>query len=446
MIIEYKQKVNGHYCNPKMSIFSAICILLFLSACTDETESIRAGVAVMDITPPLSIKPILGGYGDRMSKPAEGIHDRIFTKALVLKDQEQKFVIITADLQSFPPYFKPILVEALENNGWTRDQIMLLPSHSHSSIEMMSFHIYNNLNNPRIGIFNQDVLTFLIDQFKNVVLNAEKNMQTVKAGTIRKELLGWNRNRREGNSTIDPDLTITRIDNMKNEPLAVLINWTAHPTFMGPNDMEFSGGWPGHLQRTIEALYDNHVTVMYYNGAEGDQSPVPRLSTGSHWEQTEAYGRDLGILSWRLAQNIPTKIVTNIQSNSIDISLPNRTWHPDFLKTGGAEYGINDETAGYIIHRLFPEKTSSISVIIGDLQIIGIPGEMAAGLGKEIKQTVANNIGVPFVTIGGLANEWISYMLTANEYNKGGYESSVSFYGPTLGKLMVNSAMKGATK
>ena len=71
---------------------------------------------------------------------------------------------------------------------------------------------------------------------------------------------------------------------------------------------------------------------------------------------------------------------------------------------------------------------------------------MAAGLGKEIKQTVANNIGVPFVTIGGLANEWISYMLTANEYNKGGYESSVSFYGPTLGKLMVNSAMKGATK
>ncbi len=419
--------------------------IIILSGCADKTQPIQAGVATIDITPSLSLKPILGGYGDRMSKPAEGIHDRILAKALVIKDSENKFAIITADLQSFPPYFKPLLLESLESDGWNKDQIMLLPSHSHSSIEMMSFHVHNNLNIPQIGIFNQDILSFLIDRFKKVVLNAEVKMQSVKIGTIQQELIGWNRNRR-GQETIDPDLTITRIDNVENEPLAVLVNWTAHPTFMGPADMEFSGGWPGHMQRTIESLFDHNVTVMYYNGAEGDQSPTPRLSSGSHWEQAEAYGRELGILSWKLSQKIQTKWVSEIQTTSIDFSLPDRTWHPDFLKTGGAEYGINEESASYIIQRLFPENTSSLSIVIGDLQIVGIPGEMASGLGQEIKRTVANNNGIQYVTIGGLADEWISYMLTEDEYEKGGYEASVSFYGSTLGQVMVNHSIKGALK
>jgi hypothetical protein len=46
--------------------------ILILSAlgCEKNKQSIYAGVAVVDITPPLELQPILGGYGDRMSKPA----------------------------------------------------------------------------------------------------------------------------------------------------------------------------------------------------------------------------------------------------------------------------------------------------------------------------------------------------------------------------------------
>ena len=36
----------------------------------------------------------------------------------------------------------------------------------------------------------------------------------------------------------------------QGKPLAVLVNFTAHPTFMSGEDMLFSGDWPGHLQRT----------------------------------------------------------------------------------------------------------------------------------------------------------------------------------------------------
>ena len=151
---------------------TALLVILILSAlgCEKNKQSIHAGVAVVDITPPLELQPILGGYGDRMSKPAEGVHDRIFAKALVLKDQENSFALITADIQSFPPYFTAQLVEALAEEGWDGNEIMLLPSHSHTSIEMMSIHIKNNLNIPQIGIFNKDVLVLTIENLKKAVL------------------------------------------------------------------------------------------------------------------------------------------------------------------------------------------------------------------------------------------------------------------------------------
>ena len=69
---------------------------------------------------------------------------------------------------------------------------------------------------------------------------------------------------------------------------------------------------------------------------------------------------------------------------------------------------------------------------------------MTAELGKKIKENVHKNTEIEFVTIGGLANEWISYMLSKEEYEKGGYETSVSFYGPTLGPLVVSKIIKAS--
>lgn len=436
-------KIIGIIKNYIIRVFLAFFILSFFG-CDEKKQLIHAGVSVINITPPLNLNPILGGYGDRMSQPAIGVRDYIYAKAIVFKDQDKHYAIVTADMQSFPPYFKSQLVESLQEYGWSDNNILLLPSHSHTSIEMMSLHMNNNFNIPQIGIFNNDVLMLTIENFTNVILEAQQNLQPVTIGTVRQKLNGWNRNRRKGNSIVDNDLTITRIDRMDQSPLAILINWTAHPTFMGPEDMEFSGGWPGSLQRTIEDLSESNTTVFYYNGAEGDQSPTPRLDDAKNWEQAKTYGVDLGYLSWDLVQNIQTKPVFNFDYYQFDIALPPRSWHPTFMMTGGKEYGINSDQADYIINLLFPDSTSSTFFNIGDLLIVGVPGEMTAELGIVIKDKVHEKIEIEFVTIGGLANEWISYMLSEEEYEKGGYETSVSFYGPTLGPLVVHKIIESA--
>jgi hypothetical protein len=404
---------------------------------------LKAGVAQVDLTPPLELKSPLGGYGERMNRPAEGVHDRIFAKALVLADGERKFALVTVDIVGFPPPIKPALIDQLADAGWKSGQVMLLPSHSHTSIEMNAINPANTFDVPQIGIYNPRVFDFVLERLTQVVRDAELELVPVSIGTSSVEIEGWNRNRRGGPVT-DRELTVTRVDSRDGRPLAVLVNFTAHPTFMSAEDMQFSGDWPGHLQRTLESLIGEGVTAMYFNGAEGDQSPVARPDSGpSRWERAERFGRDLGVVAWRQWRETETANDVPFVFHSQTIALPERTWHPEFMKTGGAEYGLTEELLREMLPRLFPAEVDSISLRLGDLVIVGIPGEMAAALGQQIKSETRRMTGAAHPVIGGLADVWISYMLPAEEYRRGGYESSVSFYGETLGETIVRGALTG---
>ena len=401
---------------------------------------LKVNIATIDLTPPLEMKFALGGYGERMSKPAEDIHDRIWAKALVLKKGDKKYAIVTLDILGLPPNVKPQLIKVLSADGWNKENIMLLPSHSHTSLDMTALNDKNNLNSPQIGIFQPELLEHVIISLAKVIREADKNYKAVSIGTNKITVEGMNRNRR-GDPDVDKNLTVTRIDYANGKPMAVLVNWTAHPTFMGENDMWVSGGWPGYLQRELEQWIGNDVTVMYYNGAEGDQSPIG-TSGLSHYEKAEIYGRALAIKAFSSYQNIETKSEMEFDFSYVKLDLPKQRVHPSFMETGGAEYNLTPEALDAVLHVMSPASTSIGAVRIGGLMIVGAPGELAAGLGLHIKNVLIEN-GIKYPTIGGLANEWISYILSAEQYNNGaGYESSVSFYGDGLGDVIVEKMIE----
>jgi neutral ceramidase len=308
--------------------------ILFLTVSLSHGQSALKGNAKETIlTPPLEWKFTLGGYGARMSRPAEAIHDDIKAKALVLNDGTKKYVIVTIDILGLPPNIRSMMIEKLAGTGWTEENIFLLPSHSHASLEMFALNNRNVFNMPAIGIFHSELMEFVVDKLVTLIKDTDHQLNTVKIGTGQVILDGCNRNRR-GDKAVDQELTVTRVDLKNNQPLAVLVNWTAHPTIMDEDDMWVSGGWPGYLQREL------------------------------------------------------------------------KVW-------------------------------------IGDLLIVGAPGEMIAELGLDIKSELTK-AGVPYPVIGGLANEWISYFLTEAEYHQGGYETSVSFYGPALGSIIRDEMLKTA--
>jgi len=399
-------------------------------------ERIKASVARVDLTPPLEMKFALGGYGSRMSKPATGVHDKIWAKAFVLKKGNKKYAIITMDVLGLPPNVKPELLQLLKGKGWNKENMMLLPSHSHTSLDMPALNDKNNLNSPQIGIYQPELLQFVLKSLSELINEADKNYREVKIGTETVPVDGKNRNRR-GDPAVDKDLTVTRIDTKKGKPMAVLVNWTAHPTFTGGKDMLVSGEWPGYLQRGLEEKIGNGVTVLYYNGAEGDQSPIGVGGTNSY-EKAENYGRAMAENAFKVYKNISPVAHVKFDYNYSKIDLPKRKVHPSFMETGGEEYNLTPEALHAVLNVMAPESAGIGSVRIGDLLLVGAPGELAAGLGLQIKNKLRTE-GIKSPVIGGLANEWISYILSADQYNNGaGYESSVSFYGEGLGEVIVN--------
>jgi hypothetical protein len=405
---------------------------------------LRAGRARIDITPPLSLKPALGGYGDRMNQPATGVHDRIFAKALVLSDGGKKFALVTVDALGFAPPVKTAVLDRLAGKGWTADNLMLLASHSHTAIEMNALNPLNDFRVPQLGLHNPPLFELTMNRLAQVVADAEKELVPVAVGTSSIKLEGWNRNRRIPGGTTDPELTVARIDRLDGRPFAVFVNWTAHPTFMSEVDMWFSGDWPGHMQRTLESLIGDDVLAMYANGAEGDQSTVARPNSGeSHWERAERYGRDIGVAAWGVWQKISPAPRAAFGFWREEIELPKRQWHPNFRETGGKEYGMTEELLREMLPKLFPTRTASVSLRVGELVIVGIPGELAAKLGLEVKRRTGEITGTKHPIIGGLADEWISYILPIEQYNLGKYEASMSFYGPTLADVIVKGALAG---
>jgi len=207
--------------------------------------------------------------------------------------------------------------------------------------------------------------------------------------------------------------------------------------------MLVSAEWPGYLQTELQNLIGKGVTAMYYNGAEGDQSPILDEPIDGY-KKIEIYGKQIAVRAFELFNGIKTKHTEGFLYSYNIIALPEQVAHPSFMKTGGDEYGLSESTVKIAIDMLCPTKVGLGAVRIGDLIISGVPGEMAAGLGMKVKRSTKNG-GVKHVAIGGLANEWISYIISPNQYLNGeGYESSVSFYGSGLGDLILAEVIKTA--
>ncbi|HRY49604.1 MAG TPA: neutral/alkaline non-lysosomal ceramidase N-terminal domain-containing protein [Candidatus Paceibacterota bacterium] len=168
-------------------------------------------------TPPLEMKAALGGYGERMSRPATGVHDRVWAKALVFRDGEKRRALVTADVLAFPPGFRETVALALGAEGWQADDLLLLPSHTHTSFDMTALNPKNTLQIPQLGLFHKELHAWTVAKLAEVIQNAARNPVPIAAGSSTHVLMDWNRNRR-GNGAVDRDLTLARIDTTDGQP------------------------------------------------------------------------------------------------------------------------------------------------------------------------------------------------------------------------------------
>jgi len=421
-----------------------ILALALAGSAANAATRLTAGAATVDITPSLQRFPTisLGGFGERNGKPAQSVHDPICARALVLSDGRTRLALVSTDLLMIGPTFRDAVLKQVADLGFTRRNLLLAAAHNHSAPECL--HPAGDVRPLAFGKFHPEFFAWTAQRIAEAIRQACADMGPAAVGFASRQLPGFNRNRREtGGGLADQALTVMKVTRPgRAEPLALLVNFTAHPTMKGEDSFDISGEWPGAMARALEARTNGKMTVLYFNGAQGDQTTAGDF--GSGWERIANYGNALAEQVWALAAKAKPSPDARLGISTLTWKLPPQQVSPAFIESTGQEYKLSVEAANQLIGLLFPSRAPLQAIRIGEGLLMAIPGEAIAELGLAMKKQ-ASQLGARYPMAIGLANDHISYILSREQYEEGGYESGTSFYGPDLGPMLV-SKMAGVVK
>jgi hypothetical protein len=374
----------------------AVLFVLFAGCSTapaPEPVEFWAGVAVVDITPARNVP--LGGYGGRKGKPMVGVHDPIFAKALWMETADSKVCLVTTDLIGS-------LLSLRDRIRPADAQVVLTASHTHSGPGALVKGFWE----LAMGKYDPDLIDELAVKLKKAVEDARAARRPARLGFARADAPGFSRNRRVKDGPVDPELHAMLVVDELARPMAIVGNYTAHGTVLSDKNFLVSGDWQGAWQRALERRFPTAV-ALYTNGAEGNIAPSAP-SGETEFERCDSLGEALAERTANLVRTID-KTTGRVRISYVErgVDLPT----PTLLAA--------------------PQKSVLGLLDINGARMFCFPGEPVVELGLELKQRF------PGAWILGLANDHLGYFLTEEGYARGGYERTVSFYGPKMGPWLI---------
>ncbi|MCS7301687.1 MAG: neutral/alkaline non-lysosomal ceramidase N-terminal domain-containing protein [Fimbriimonadales bacterium] len=398
---------------------------------------LRAGFAKVNITPDITkIRIQLGGYAARLNMPPRGVRDPIYARALALETRQQQAVLVALDHLLIP---WSLTRRVLEATGLLPEQLFLSASHTHCAPDSMGLNERMRFPLPGVGMFTPEFLQFTVERVAQAVQTARRQMKPVTLRLHAEAMPNLNRNRR-GRRLIDPTMSVARFDDMQGKPLGALIVYAAHPTIYSHTMMEVSAEFPGVVQNTVERALGRGAVALYMNGALGDVSPVADAGKDEH-ERVQRYGATLAQHALRLLQ--AARPASNaLRAMQVQATLPEAQPHPEFQESAGREYKVPESLLRQIARELMPPTAPVSLVALGELLLVGFPGEPISSLGLQSRE-IGREAGYRHIAPVALVNDWIGYILTRHEYLKGGYEATVSFNGPDAGEAIMQGVRAG---
>ena len=385
-----------------------ICLLAFFLAFS--LRGFQAGASRVSITPE---KPVpLAGYGARLGKPSRGILDPVYVRALVLDDGKSKIALVSADILLILADLKKEVEEKVKNLGL--DGILLGATHTHSGPGGYSDIFIVEL--AVLGGYKPWYREFLVNQMAKAIREAKENLKPARLGSVVGKAPGFNINRRDPEGPTDPALGVIKITDFSETPIAYLINYTAHPTCLSDRNMKISGDWVGVLEREIEEKSPPAV-ALFFNGALGDQAPNCGLQEKPLLCRNRI-GKGIAEKVWELIPRIQTTEQVNLKLIDRYVPMPSAQ-----VRKGC--WGILQPAMKKCSKKLLREKAEFMLLEINDILIYASPAELAVEVGLHLKAQHPDKKVLVFAH----GNDWQGYLLTPEEYEKGGYEACMSLYG-----------------
>lgn len=435
--------------------------------------ALRAGAAAVVITPPQGT-PMAGYYSIR---EADGVHDDLFAKALVLESGETKAALVALDLISTT---RDMVEEARtlieQQTGIPGANVMISATHSHTGPVLRG-------RGAREGDFGGEAdkartyRAALPGKIAEAVAQANEALTPARARAahgheesiafnrrfhMKDGSVGWNPGKLNPNivkpaGPIDPDVPVVVFEPTDDlsRALAIYVNYAVHLDNVG--GPVISADLPGVLSELMRKVKGPDVVTLWTAGCCGD---INHIHVG--WGEPQK-GHDnaarMGIILagavlevWpsleavaggplRVRSTIVPLPAPEITPEDVEIardvvarrSDPNAK-QPTFLEQVQAYKVLDVEaTDGQ------PREVEVQVVALGnDVAWVSLPGEIFVDLGLAIKQ----DSPFPHTIIAELANGAIGYIPSRRAYTQGNYEVVSARVAEGAGEMLVDAAIQ----
>jgi Neutral/alkaline non-lysosomal ceramidase. len=424
---------------------------------------IECGMSEINITPPLGCD--IPGYLHR--RKATGVKDELYAKSIVMDNGMDAIALIVIDALCIESkYVTEIRERVSDLTGIPQSNIMVSATHAHTG-------------GPIINVYGSEAdegyLSYLVKKAADAAAIAFMNKKPVRIGYgagMEKDIAFNRRFIMKGGGVqtnpgiknplidrpagpIDPELTVMRIDDMEGNPLGIITNYTCHLDVV--SGTEYSADYPGELSRSLKKILGPEVVSIFLTGACGNINHVDvnvnvELSSG-HYEKM---GKILAGEVLKVREKI-NFFHSNIALGSRRAFITIHRRQPSRLDIQKAddilEVTPENETEVFFANEILKvkedvEKAKEVEVQvikIGELSIVGLPGEIFVEFGLDIKKRSIS----PYNMINTLANGINGYIAIREAFEQGGYEPRLTTYTylePEAGYKMVSNAVNLITE
>jgi neutral ceramidase len=382
-------------------------------------KEFKVGFSKVNLTP--DFETATAGYGKRMGKSFEGVHDSLFVRTLVIDNGITKVAIVSADLLIIPPTVTERLKTLLPEIGFTLDNTFLGAIHSHNSIgnwaEGGAAVIY--------GGYEERVVDFIATRIvKSIEAASQNTMRSeIKSGSLNIDQAVNNRVIKNGpEDSMLRFIEVKRADSLR----LVLLTFTAHPTCLSSKDLGLSRDYPGRLVDLVEK--DGYDFAMFMAGAVGSHG------CGVPEDGMNCVNRMGEMIASEFLKNAQSSVVTDstLFMRRIGLALPKPQ----------VKIAHDWRVRPFLFNATFGDYPSYLTVLrVGDIVLLGTPCDFSGEFSKSVDSTAAVYHLKAMVT--SFNGGYIGYVTPGKYYDVEHYETQLmNWYPPGTGEYMLTSLEK----
>ena len=451
-----------------LALLAAGCVLAVQGAEVCRGAGLSAGVAAVDITPPIGYR-MSGYFSERLST---GVSNPLHAKALVVGQGDRRAAVVCCDVIGISlDVSARARKQAAAKTGIPAEAILLCATHSHTGplyAGALRKH-YHDLAVARHGrdpCEKVDYAAHLVGRIVEAVAKADAAARPVRieAGTARQLGLSFNRrfhmktgpvrfNPGVGNPNIvrpagpiDTDVGIVLFRDAAKDakPLAALV----HLDTVGGT--KYAADYPYYLEQSLRKAWGDDFVLLFGTGACGDINHID--VTRRERLKTQQIGTTLGRTVLAAAKSLKPAQPPALAVRSEIVRAPLQQYtaarhaqaRSDMQRVDAPKMPFLKRVEAYKILALAMRGGERIPLEVQvfrlskDVAVVGLPGEVFVELGLAIKRAS------PFATtlVIELCQDAPGYLPTKKAFAEGSYETVNSRIQPGGAEMLVQAATR----